>query len=359
MKRTLVGFLRKEFAQILRDPRMRAFIFILPSLQLIVFGLAIRTQTRNIKLVVFGKPDPILREITDQAFSSGWFTSAKVNGSDPYHCVKSGEAEVALIAPTEGLGQSIEHGRGRLQFLIDSTDAVRARSINAYLTAIVSQAASEAAPVFSFSIRTLYNPELTTAYFTVPSITGLILCVLTIILTSMSFAREKETGTMETLLSAPLKSWEIILGKTVPFVILGMAAFCLIISAGVVIFGVPERGPLWMMGLTGLIFVSTTVTIGLFISTISRNQQQAMMAGFIFLFPAMQLSGIIFPINNMPSTIAWVSYFNPLRYFVALLRNIMLKGGNPIVFWENLVAIAIIGGVSALFAVKRFHQTLN
>ncbi len=359
MNFTLIGFLKKEFAQGLRDRRMRVLIFILPSLQLIVFGLAIRTEMRNIRLAVFGKPDPLLREITTRAEASGWFIPAKVRGNNPYQWAKSGEAEAILVSPEKGLGRDAKRGTANLQILIDASDSVRARIINAYLSSIIRQADKDPAPQFSFSIRTLYNPELKTAHFMVPSISGLILSILTIILTSMSLAREKEIGTMETILSAPIEGWEILLGKTIPFVAMGLIVFTLVISAGILVFGVPERGPLWMLGLSGLVFVVTSVAIGLFISTIAKNQQQAMMASFIFLFPAMQLSGITFPVDNLPPSIAWVSYFDPLKYFVTLMRNIMLKGGNPTVFWENLAAIALIGTLVALFAVERFHDTLN
>ncbi len=359
MNTAIIGFLKKEFSQGLRDRRMRVLIFVLPSIQLLVFGLAIRTEMRNIKLASFGKPDPVMREIIDRAEASGWFSPAAVKGKNPYQWVKAGQAEAVLIAPENGLGRDALHKTANPQILIDASDSVRARAINAYLSAIIQQTDKAPAPQFSFSVRTLYNPELKTAHFMVPSISGLILSILTIILTSMSLAREKEIGTMETILSAPIEGWEILLGKTIPFVIMGLIVFALIVSAGILAFGVPERGPLWMLALAGFVFVVTNVAIGLFISTIAKNQQQAMMASFIFLFPAMQLSGIAFPVDNLPPIIAWVSYFDPLKYFVTLMRNIMLKGGNLAVFWKNLSPIILIATAVAVFAIERFHDTLN
>ncbi len=359
MNKAIWGFLRKEFSQNLRDPRMLIFMIPLPAIQLITFGVIIRTETRNIRLAVSGTPDKVLEEVVNRADSSSWFVPAKVRGVDPYQWVKSGEAEAVLISPPEGLEKSMAEKNGRLQVLIDASNGARARNIEAYLSSIVAEVSHVPPPLFKFSVKTLYNPELKTPYFMVPSIIGMILCLVAVPLSSMSFARETDFGTMEMLLMAPVKKREIILGKTIPFVVITMVIFLLCVAGGVFGFGVPERGPLWMLLLGGLVFIATMVEVGFWVFTLAPTQQGTMVIGFIILFLQMQLSGIGFPLDNIPKVIAWISYLNPLRYFITMLINIMLKGGNPHVFWENLSKIGLIGLSVTAMAVRRLSRTLN
>ena len=195
--------------------------------------------------------------------------------------------------------------------------------------------------------------------FLVPGVMGMLICLITIILTAMSLTREREMGTFETIVSAPLSNKEVLLGKTIPYVILGLLDAALVVAAGYLIFGVPVRGPLWQLGLAALVFVMTTVSVGTFISTVSKNQQQAMLGGFMFLFPAILMSGVMYPIENMPRAVIAAAYLDPLMYFVRLFRNIMLKGGDLYVFWTNLGALALMAMFAAGLAYKRFRQTLN
>jgi ABC-2 type transport system permease protein len=198
-----------------------------------------------------------------------------------------------------------------------------------------------------------------TPMFMIPGIMTMIMCIVTIMLTSMSLSREKELGTFESIIAAPLSNLEIILGKTVPFIIIGLVDAAFIIAAGMLIFGVPVRGSFVLLFLATLIFVCTTVSIGTLISTFAANQQQSMMGTFIFLFPAMLMSGLFFPIENMPVAIRWLAYVDPLKYFINLLRNVMLKGNVPELFWPNFAAIFLIMAASVFTAVRRFRQTLN
>jgi ABC-2 type transport system permease protein len=195
--------------------------------------------------------------------------------------------------------------------------------------------------------------------FLVPGVMGMLVCLITIILTAMSLTREREMGTFETIVSAPLSNTEVLLGKTVPYIILGLIDAALVVLAGYLIFGVPVRGALWQLALASLIFVVNTVSIGTFISTVSKNQQQAMLGGFMFLFPAILMSGVMYPVENMPGAVIAAAYLDPLMYFVRLFRNIMLKGGDDYVFWTNLGALCLMAVFTAGFAYKRFRQTLN
>ncbi|MDD5656792.1 MAG: ABC transporter permease [Elusimicrobia bacterium] len=366
INKTLRGFIRKELSQALRDPRMRMVLFVMPAVQMMVFGFALNTEVRNVRLAGLYRPDDfVARRVMERALASKWFVPASISGADPFCWVQSGQAEAVLVAPADGLTKTLGRRDAQVQLLVDATNLLRARSIERYFAAVLAEtAANERAgagppPRFSFAIRVLYNPAMRSSLFLAPSVVGLILCIVTIFMTAMSLAREREIGTFELLVSAPIRNWEIIAGKTVPFFFLGMVDVFLLLAAGVFIFRVPVRGPLWELALSSVVFVCATVSIGTLISTLARNQQQALMGSFLFLFPAMLLSGLVFPLENMPAALEAITYLNPLRYFIALQRIILLKGGDPLAFWPNLLAMALLGAAVAWSAVKRFHQTLN
>ncbi|NTV53668.1 MAG: ABC transporter permease [Candidatus Firestonebacteria bacterium] len=366
INRTIAGFFRKEISQTLRDPRMRALVFIAPILQLLLFGYAISTEIRNIKLAVQYTPGDVLaRRWEERAMHSRWFVSARTSGNDPFAWVHSGQADAVLVMPAGGLTRGVGRGGAKVQLLIDATNVVKAQAVERYVQMLLKEVLSEAfpsaqaPPVFAFDIRMLYNPAMVTSYFLVPGVMMMLLCLVTILLTSMSIVRERESGTFETLISAPLKNWEILVGKTLPFMVLGLVIVHLILVAAILIFGLPFRGPYWKFLLAGFMFVLTTVSIGTLISTIAKRQQQAMMATFLFLFPAIMLSGMMFPVENMPKALIGVAYLNPLKYMLTLLRNILLKGGDDWVFWTNLSALFIIAVVAVGVSFNRFRQSLN
>ncbi len=363
---TLRGFFRKEIIQTLRDPRMRALVFVAPILQLLLFGYAISTEVRNVKIAFQYAPgDTLTRRIEERALQSGWFIKAKTTGQDPATWIQTGQADAVLVASRETLSRASVRGGASLQLLIDATNVVRAQSVERYLKIILQQVLKDAFPQalaqpgFAFDIRMLYNPAMVTAYFMVPGVMMMLLCLVTILLTAMSIVREKEMGTFETLVSAPLKNWEILVGKTVPFMLLGMVIVHIILAAAIVIFGLPFKGTYWKFLLAGFMFIFTTISIGTLISTVAKRQQQAMMATFLFLFPAILLSGMMFPVENMPKVLIGVAYINPLKYMLTLLRNILLKGGDDWVFWTNLAALFIIAVLAVGVSANRFRQTLN
>lgn len=384
MLKLIYAFVKKELVQVLRDPRMKLLLFVSPIIQMTIFGLALDNDAKNIKL--YAKPmmnDPLFRDIRREAVGSGWFKliggNEKLAGED-IGKFRSGRVEAALYAPEGGLTQSFELGIGRLEAVIDGSDLVRARSIQSYLTSIVSEAvderlgkpesfgfaqeaqtkpASTSLTPIEFSGRILYNPELQTSYNLVPGVLGMLMCIITIMLTSMSIAKEKEIGTFETLISAPVSVKEILLGKTIPYLVIGCINLPLIFFVAVAGFDVPMRGSYFFMGLATVFFLVTTVSIGTLISIVAKNQQQAMMGSFIFLMPAILLSGIMFPIENMPIPLRIVAFFNPLMYYSILLRNIMLKGGDYMVLFTHTGALFLIAVVSVTTAFKRFRLHLG
>jgi ABC-2 type transport system permease protein len=369
MNVTLRGFIKKELIQALRDPRMRIMLLVVPVIQMTVFGLALSSEVRNIRLAaLFAPSDAVTRHVYERCLESKWFIPAKVDWTDPrmvdpYDAVRSGKADAVLVAPPGGLTKAMARGEGNIQLLIDASNAVRARSVENYVRAVLRQVVGDAGArppePFRFDVRVLFNPSMRTSLYMVPGVMCMILCIMTIVLTSMSLAREKEMGTFETLISAPIERWELMLGKTLPYVFLGLLDVPLILGVGMFLFGVPMRGPLWELALAAVVFVCSTVALGTLISTIAENQQQAMMGGFLFMFPAIQLSGIMAPLENVPAVFQPLVYLNPLAYFVQLLRHIMLKGGN---FWYvggHLAALAAIGAACIIFSVKRFHETID
>jgi len=364
MNVTLRGFMKKELIQTLRDPRMRIVMFAVPMLQLIVFGLALSNEVKNIRLVgQFAPSDVVGQRLVRNALASTWFIPGQEAGG-AFESVRSGNAHVVLVPPPGGLTRSVARGDGRLQVLIDAGNAVRARSIEAYLQRIVAETmAQEAAvapkPAVDFSLRVLFNPSMETSLYLVPGVMVMILTLLTIIVTSMAIAREREMGTLEMLISAPIRKWELLVGKTLPYVIIAMIDVPLILLAGWLLFGVPVAGSLIELFLASFVFICAAVAVGTVISTFARNQQQAMMGGMIFMMPAILLSGIMYPIESMPQAISWLSQLDPLRHFVTLLRNILLKGGDPLVVAKHLGALLGLAAVAIAVSARRFRNTLN
>jgi ABC-2 type transport system permease protein len=343
---------------------MRVVIFLMPMIQMTIFGFAISTEVRGIRLAVQRAPsDELAAEIERRSFASTWFVPATVTGNDAFQWVQAGQADVVLVVPPNGLTRAFARGEGQVQILLDATNVVRAQSSENYIKSIIARVAAErieAPPSpLSFDIRILYNPSMVSSVFMVPGVMSLILCVVTVLLTSMSIARELEIGTMETIISAPVSKTEVLLGKTIPYVVLGMLDMPLVIAAAVFLFDVPMRGQLPELAAAGFVFIVSTVSIGTLISAFAKTQQQAMMGGFIFLFIATLLSGFMFPIDNLPAPLLVVTWLNPLTYFVDLLRNIMLKGGEPTVFWTNLAVLAGLGSVAGALAYRRFRSTLQ
>lgn len=384
MFKIIKAFMKKEFVQALRDPRMKFMLFVTPIVQMTIFGLALNADMKNIKL--YSRPmmnDPLLNDMQRNALAGKWFLKAKdveaMIGED-IEPIKSGRAEVGLYGPEGGVTEAFEMGKGRVEAVIDGSNLIRARSIVNYLSNIVSRTVAERlgrpdtyeymietqtppektlrSPM-EFVVRILYNPELVSAYNLVPGVICMLMCIITIMLTSMSIAKEKEIGTFETLISAPISATEIILGKTIPYLIIGCVNLPLIFFVAVAGFDVPMRGSyIWLL-LATIFFLITTVSIGTLISTVAKNQQQAMMGGFIFLMPALLLAGIMYPIDSMPTLMKAIAALDPLMYYITLLRNIMLKGGEIEVMILNVGALFLISVLCVTTAFKRFKLHLG
>ena len=361
MPKLLWGFFKKEIIQLLRDPVMQIFIFLVPIIQLIIFGFAVSNEIKNIKLAAFLSPsDTAAYHIYKEALASKWFIPAKTQIDDPYKILQSNKADAVIIAPKEGLEKLIKKDQGKLQLLINATNAVKARAIENYIKTIVNKLypPDKKAPL-NFSVRVLYNPSLKTDFFMVPGVMAMIINILIVILTSMSIAREKEVGTIETIISAPIKSWQIILGKILPFIVLGYINIITVLGAARIIFNVPIRGPLVFLAVSSFGYICAIVGVAIFISTIAKNQQQAAMGSLIYNLPSILLSGLMFPIENMPIVLKGLAIINPMSHYVYLLRNIFLKGGDPSYVFNHTLILLLMATVTIFVSLKQFKATLE
>ena len=383
MLQRLKTMLVKEFIQVFRDPRMRIILFIPPIMQLIVFGYAANTDIRDISLAIYDLDrSPESREMIERFSSSGYFRISR-QAKDPREIrrwMDEGSISAALQID-EGFAREILKRQGTaIQVLVDGTDSNTASVVMAYAQRIAAEYSRQVLekrlnrlpdippplkkPFFrkggvQVQSRSFFNPNLESRNFYVPGIIALLIMLVTLILTCMAIVREREIGTMEQIIVSPIRPVELILGKTIPFALIGYIDVALVTLVGVFLFEVPIRGSIPLLLLATTLYLLSSLGIGLFISTISRTQQQAMMTMFFFFVPAILLSGFIFPIANMPEGVQYLTYANPLRYFLVIIRGIFLRGNGLEVLWPQMLALLIIGATVFSFSSLRFKKRLE
>jgi len=368
--------LKKEFIQVLQDKRTRGVIFGTPLIQLIVFGYAVTTDVRNVTLGVQDRDRTVMsREVVDRFVQSGYFTLADYirDDNEVRRLLDSGDVQAVLTIP-EGFQGEIHSGRtAKLQLIVDGSDSNTASVVLQYAQGIVGALSKEIVlervtrakgvvrvpGQIELQSRAWFNENLESRNFFVPGVIATIVTIVTLMLTSMAVVREKEVGTMEQLIVTPITPWEFILGKTLPFALISMADVILVTTVGVIWFQVPVRGSvLLLLGCTAT-YLLTALGVGLLISTISRTQQQAMMSTFFFFMPAIMLSGLMFPIANMPEVVQWITHLNPMRYYLVVIRGIFLKGVGIDVLWPQMAALGVLGIGTFWMASRRFRKTLS
>ncbi|MDR0632534.1 MAG: ABC transporter permease [Holosporales bacterium] len=359
----LRGFIKKEIIQTLRDPRLGVMVLIMPVLQILLFGYALTNDVINIKLGGYFQPsDVVAQDIYKAAVASQWFLPIDVAGTPPEQAILSGKVDAVIIAPEGGVTKTVGRNEGKMQLLVNATNVLRAVAIDGYIQNIAWKVCSadggRQSPV-NVVMRSLYNPTLETSTFIVPGLMAMILTVLVMILTCTSIAKEKESGTFETIISAPIKRRSIILGKTIPFALVGLFNTFVVLIAGLCFFDLPFRGSFLIFLVENLFFVVCAVLLGILMSTFVKNQQQAMLCSFIVIFVLMMLSGSFFPIDNIPIWLRWFAYANPMAHHTLLIRNILLKGGDIAYVVQHCLAILAATSVIALCAFSRFRITLN
>ncbi|MCK8604292.1 ABC transporter permease [Desulfoferrobacter suflitae] len=364
----------KEFIQIFRDPKMKGVIFLMPVIQVLVFGYAVTTDVKHVATAVYDQDNsPASRELVSRFAGTEYFDVAEYI----YHegrvteLLDHGKVR-AIIRIREGYGDDLRAGKTpQLQVIVDGTDSNTAGTVLDYTTDITREYSKQVLsrryarlqgqpvdpPRVVLDTRPWFNANLESRNFYVPGVIAIIVMLITLMLTSMAVVREKEIGTMEQIMVTPITPAEFILGKTVPFALIGIADVILVTVVGVFWFEVPIRGNLALLFLATGFYLMTTLGVGLLISTVSDTQQQAMMSTFFFYFPAVLLSGFMFPIANMPESVQWLTYLNPLRYFLVVVRGIFLKGIGPLILWPQMAALLVMGLITLWFASKRFKKT--
>jgi ABC-2 type transport system permease protein len=365
----------KEFIQVFRDPRMRTVIFIIPCIQTIVIGYAVTLDVRDVPTAVYDLDNTCdSRELAARFLRSGYFRAVEYVGSEDRarELVDRGRASVVLHV-NRGFSEDLRAGRtSRLQVIVDGTDSNTAGIVLSYasrITAAFSEqivvdrlerltGARRDPELVDLRSRAWFNANLESRNYFVPGVIVVVVTLVTLLLTSMAVVREKEIGTMEQIMVTPITRIEFVLGKTVPFALIGFADVILVTLVGAFWFQVPIRGSIQLLLFATGLYLMTTLGAGLLISTISQTQQQAMMSTFFFFFPAMLLSGFAFPIANMPQAVQWLTLLNPLRYFLVIVRGIFLKGVGGDVLWRELAALAAMGLTTLWYVSRRFHKTL-
>jgi ABC-2 type transport system permease protein len=376
MDSRLFHFIKKEFIQLMRDPRMLYVAIFAPVVQLLLLGYVASTDIRHIPTAVFDQDKSAQSRTYVESFkNSGYFDLDYYVASDKQvaELLDSGRAKAALHIPPD-FGRGIVRGEPvAVQAILDGQNSSSAAIISGYLNQInfenVSQILSNRLSWLGLSqarldrlelqTRVWYNPEMKSVNFMVPAVFALILTIISMLLTAFSIVKEKESGTMEQLVVTPLKPYELILGKLLPFSIVAFLDITLVFLVATLWFRVPMHGSAPLLFALGAIFLTAGLGLGVFISTISRNQRQAMMSALFVVIPSMILSGFIFPIANMPGIIQAVTYLIPVTYFLAIVRGIFLKGIGLKYLWPQVWPMALIGVILLAVSILRFRKRIE
>jgi ABC-2 type transport system permease protein len=385
MWQRLRRIMRKEFIQVARDPRMRAMLFMPPLIQLLIFGYAANLDVNTAKIAWMDQDHSAeSRELLSQFLGSGRFIIVAEPDNDAEMQKLLDRATVdGVVRVMPGFARDVERGRATsVQVLLDGTNSNTASIVSNYAAQTIARYSSEvmaqlqrskmvsgtiasggamhpAVPQIIAVSRVWFNPDLKSRNYFIPGVVVNIITLVTMMLTAMAIVREKEIGTMEQLMVTPIRPMELILGKTLPFVLVGLWDMLLVVTAALLVYHIPLAGNFGLLLACTLLFLLTSLGAGLFISTISRTQQQAMMTMGLIFQPFFMLSGFSFPIRNMPVSMQILTYINPVRYFMEIVRGIFLQGTGISTLWPQMVALAIFGVAILWMSVLRFHKQLE
>lgn len=367
----IAALAQKEFTQVRRDPVLSRLIVILPIVLLVMFGYALNGTVKRIPLAVFDASSDRVSQALVRAFEKDErFQAQNFDSSQTaLESVREGQNRAVLEIPG---GAQLAARRAKavpFTLFVDGSDPSLSSQIRAGASAAIQEVATQliagralatpglTAPL-SATFETLYNPDNRSAVYMVPGLIGLILTQITVLLTAIAIVREYEVGTMEALIATPIRPLEVVLGKIIPYLVFGIVDAVIVLVVGVWVFGVPVRGNLGILGLATLLFVLGSLSVGIVISTITRNQIQAMFGTIAYLFPSIFLSGLLFPLEGMTPFFKALSYLVPLRYFLRVSRGVMLRGAGLESLWVEIVALAVFACVMLALASIRFRKTL-
>jgi len=362
--------IQKEVRQLFRDPKMKRIMFAAPLVQLLLFGYAVNTDVRDVRTVVVDQDRTAESRLLQETLTaSGYFRIVEIS-DDPAVIEKAldgGTAMVGLQIPP-GFTEALEAGEeASTQILIDGTSSNTATVAQGYVGQIVQEFALELARARGATLgggvdlrpRAWYNPDLSSQVYNVPGVIGLLLLLMALLLTSLSVVRERELGTLEQLMVSPINPKELMIGKTVPVLLVCLVDLALITVVAILWFGIPLRGPVWALVLASLLYILAGLAVGLFISTISRTQQEAFLTMFLFILPGIILSGFMYPIDTMPEVFQRLTLLNPVRYFMEMVRGIFLKGQGVQELWAHYLVLAFMAVTVIVGASRRFRKSLE
>ncbi|HUF00731.1 MAG TPA: ABC transporter permease [Anaerolineales bacterium] len=375
MNSRLMSIIRKEFIQIFRDPRTLMLILVMPIIQLFLLGYAATTDVRNVPIAVWDQSrSPESRALLDAFRSADYFKFAYEvhSGEEIQTLIEYGDVRGALVIPPDYARKLLE-GNAQVSMILDGSDATvgatalstakligQSHSIKVLTEQATRQGrASAVQPPLEVRTQVWYNPDLRSAYFMIPGVIGMVLYAIMAMLTATAVVRERERGTIEQLIVTPIRSWELIVGKVTPYVILGFFNLLEVLVIGRFWFDVPVRSNLFLVvGTAGLLLLSS-LGIGLFASTIANTQQEALLTVFVTILPGVFISGFLFPLEAMPRFLQIVSYAIPLRYYLVIVRSLLLKGVGFAALQNEIISLAVFGLVIMTAASLRFRKRLD
>lgn len=360
--------LRKEFIQMRRDRLTLGIMLGIPALQLVIFGFAIRTDVRNLPTVVLDESRSYeSRALVQVMNNTGSFRVVEHVGSrdEVRRMIDAGEASAAVVIPPE-FQRDVRRGRGgQAQVIVDAADPLASQSaLSGALLAGQARSAELSGggartPPVEVRVRPWYNPALRSEVYIVPGLIGVLLSLTMILVTSLAIARERERGTLEQLIVTPMGKTSMMLGKILPFVLVGYVQMTVVLVLGHLLFRVPMRGSLAALYAVSFLFVMASLGLGLFVSTVARTQAQAMQLSFMLLLPNILLSGFMFPVDAMPRPMQWVSVVLPLTHYLTVLRGVLLKGVGWALLWDDAAILAAMATVILALSVARFSKTIE
>lgn len=372
----LISLVRKEFIQILRDPRTLILVLIIPIMQLFLLGYAATNDVRNVPLAVFDQDrSAAARKLLDAYRTADYFRLAfDVDSEEDIRVlIDKGEARAGLIIPPDYSEELNANGSAQVAFVLDGSDpTVASTALSAaqligqsHATLVMAERLARRGQSVALTLPLIvntqvwYNPDLLSTHFMIPGVIGMILFALTSILTATAIVRERERGTIEQLIVTPIRPWELVVGKLLPYVLLALLNALEILALGAWWFDVPIRGELSLIFLFSGLFLLSSLGIGLLASTIANTQQEAMLSVWMLLLPAIFLSGFFFPLEAMPKLLQWISYLMPLRYYLVIIRSLLIKGVGFTAIREEVLALTIFGIAIMTIAALRFRKRLD
>jgi ABC-2 type transport system permease protein len=370
-----MSIIRKEFIQIFRDPRTLALILVMPIIQLFLLGYAATTDIRNVPIAVWDQSrSPESRALLDVFNAADYFNFAYEARSEQeiQTLIEQGDVRGALVIPPDYANKLLE-GDAQVSMILDGSDATvgatalstakligQAHAINVLAEQAARQGRSAAVqPPLEVRTQVWYNPDLRSAYFMIPGVIGMVLYAIMAMLTATAVVRERERGTIEQLIVTPIRSWELIVGKVTPYVILGFFDLAEVLIIGHYWFGVPVRSNLFLVIATAGLLLLSSLGIGLFASTIANTQQEALLTVFVTILPGVFISGFLFPLEAMPKFLQIVSYAIPLRYYLVIVRSLLLKGVGFAALQGEIISLALFGVIIMGAAALRFRKRLD